>query len=256
MIDVKLATFTKRTNSTAVFSGTWTTFSCALKEGCSVLNPVIELRTTTNCNGFNYMYIADFGRYYFITDIVHDEGSVIISGRVDVLATYKSQIGNASEYVLRSASEYDGDVIDNLYPLKAQSTFVWGGNSGSTEGGIYHTGTFDTDNITYIIGVVNNTRTDKYGAVKYYTVQSGDLADLMQFLLGGGIVLQTETELATIDSVLTQFKTEIENGIVRSLANPSQFIIESYAIPYSVDTGDAETITIGWWPSVAVGKPV
>lgn len=256
MIDVKLATFTKRANSTAQFSGTWTTFSCALKDNCSIISPVIELRTTSNLNGYNYMYISDFGRYYFITDISHDNGSVIITGSCDVLATYKTEIGSASEYVTRSASDYNGDVIDTLYPIKAQTTMLWGGNSGSTEGGVYHTGTFDTDNITYIIGVVNNTTTDKYGAVKYYAISSGELANLMSFLLGGGIIMQTEGELTTIDATLTSFKTEIENGIVRALANPSQFIVESYAIPYTVKLGSQETVTMGWWPTTAKAYPV
>ena len=46
------------------------TESCVLKDDCSVENPVIVLKTGTNISGYNYMYIPDFGRYYYIGDIV------------------------------------------------------------------------------------------------------------------------------------------------------------------------------------------
>lgn len=42
--------------------------------------------------------------------------------QVDILATYKTQIGAATLYVLRAASEYDGSIIDNMYPLKVDYT--------------------------------------------------------------------------------------------------------------------------------------
>ena len=40
---------------------------------------------------------------------------------VDVLASYKTAIGNASPYVLRSSHTYDKEIKDTLYPLKSTS---------------------------------------------------------------------------------------------------------------------------------------
>ena len=69
------------------------TADCLLKEATSVENPVIIINSGSNISGFNYMYIQDFGRYYFITDIVSVRNGVWeVSGHVDVLMTYRSGI--------------------------------------------------------------------------------------------------------------------------------------------------------------------
>lgn len=65
---------------------------CQLKDATSVLKPTVLL-TTENPAQFNYMYIYQFHRYYFITDIVSvRNGLWSITGEVDVLESYKSDI--------------------------------------------------------------------------------------------------------------------------------------------------------------------
>ena len=57
---------------------------------------------------FNYMYIADFGRYYFIDDIVSiNQGIWEVSGHVDVLETYKTAILANKAIVKRQQSKYN-----------------------------------------------------------------------------------------------------------------------------------------------------
>ena len=59
--------------------------SCTLKDETSVENPTILVATSANISGYNYMYIQEFGRYYFITDIVSvRDGLWAVSGHVDV----------------------------------------------------------------------------------------------------------------------------------------------------------------------------
>ena len=41
-----------------------------LRNQTSVLNPTIRIESTDNISGYNYCYISEFGRYYYITDIV------------------------------------------------------------------------------------------------------------------------------------------------------------------------------------------
>lgn len=68
------------------------TFSGTLKESTSVITPKVLIEAS-NLSGYNYMYIANFGRYYFITDIIsYRNGLWIISGKVDVLMSFKSGI--------------------------------------------------------------------------------------------------------------------------------------------------------------------
>lgn len=69
------------------------TESCTLKDGCSIENPEILIANANNMSDCNYMYIPDFNRYYFVTDIVSvRDGLWLISGHVDVLMSFKNEI--------------------------------------------------------------------------------------------------------------------------------------------------------------------
>ena len=56
----------KRSNSTKLPSG-GTEIACVLKDDCSVISPVLEIKTAT-LPDYNYAYIPDFGRYYYVND--------------------------------------------------------------------------------------------------------------------------------------------------------------------------------------------
>lgn len=67
-------------------------FSGSLKDETSVTNPVV-LMELENPTGYNYAYIPEFGRYYFIDDIVSVRtGLWKISMKVDVLESFKNNI--------------------------------------------------------------------------------------------------------------------------------------------------------------------
>lgn len=79
---------------------------CRLKDATSVLNPVVLLECE-NPAQFNYMYIYQFHRYYFLTDMVSvRDGLWSISGKVDVLESYKTDI--KALHVILSDSENNG----------------------------------------------------------------------------------------------------------------------------------------------------
>lgn len=92
-----------------------TDFTVVLKENTSILNPVLVVRSNSNLSGYNYMYISEFSRYYFIDDIrlAHD-AIWEISAHVDVLETYATAIKANSAVIRRQAGKYnlylpDGD---------------------------------------------------------------------------------------------------------------------------------------------------
>ena len=64
-ITVTLYSFTKRENSTKRPSTGGTDFSCTLIEDTSLMNPTFKLSIANNPIGKNYVYVADFNRYYF-----------------------------------------------------------------------------------------------------------------------------------------------------------------------------------------------
>lgn len=71
-------------------------FSGTLKEETSVTNPIIIMELE-NPTGFNYAYIPEFGRYYFIDDMISvRNGLWSISMSVDVLESFKNEIRGIS----------------------------------------------------------------------------------------------------------------------------------------------------------------
>ena len=83
-------------------------YGIVLKEPCSILRPVLRLRTSDSVYTANYLYIDTFARYYFIDDIVsihHNEWE--ISAHVDVLDTYSADIKSNSAVIKRQANKFN-----------------------------------------------------------------------------------------------------------------------------------------------------
>ena len=91
-----------------------------LKDGCSVLSPSVVL-TGENLSGFNYAYIPQFSRYYFIKEITSvKSGLWEISMRVDVLETYKDSIKANTAILKRQEKIWDMYLNDEMF--KAERT--------------------------------------------------------------------------------------------------------------------------------------
>ena len=64
-----------------------------LRNQTSVLNPNIRIESADNISTYNYAYISEFGRYYYITDIVSVRTNCwVVSLSCDVLMSYKDEI--------------------------------------------------------------------------------------------------------------------------------------------------------------------
>lgn len=108
--------------------------SCALKENTSVLKPVIIIRSSDNIFSYNYMYIQEFGRYYFIDDIISVNNNLWeIHAHVDVLETYASAILSNSAVIRRQANQYNLYLDDpefKTYNTETIQTLKFKGGSG------------------------------------------------------------------------------------------------------------------------------
>lgn len=250
--------FVKRENSTAQPGAgvTSKTYDCRLKDDTSIIEPSILIvkeaaQSYTDLLAYNYAYIADFGRYYFVRNVISVSNVMVeFILEVDALASFKTEVGNANEYVLRSASSYDGDIEDNYYPIKALTQVTETGQD------VMFRQAGGTTPLSYVIGIVNNSSSHKFGATEYYVVNSTELANIMGFLLGNNIIQESENVMNDIQSTISAYVTEIQNGLIRALSNPTQYIVESYAVPYNIPTAAAETIQIGWWPTDLTASPV
>ena len=114
---IKLGSFSKLANSTKQPTTTsWAEYDVTLKNGCNLLDPEVTLNISeATVAGYNYATM--FGKYFFIADkYMLRENLCVLRLRHDPMATYKSQIGSSTLYVLRSAAASNGDIRDNLYP--------------------------------------------------------------------------------------------------------------------------------------------
>lgn len=215
--------FEKKLNSTKQPSGSGTTKSVVLKENTSIKNPVFIL----NENNFAYNYCQYGSSYYFINDIVSINNSMAeYHCSIDVLATFKDQIGAAELMVVRSASNYDGTITDNLYPATVDIEVE------TTEG----TTVWDTSSPTYIISTVSANGVNPFGMTSYYTMSGDVLSDFAETMF--------DYDSYGIDT------TEITESLFKSLFNPIQYVQTSKCFPITYGTIGGTVVSavrFGWW---------
>lgn len=74
-------------------------------ENCSIGSPRIIINHAASLEAVNYMYISDWGRYYFVEPpVVIPGGEILISGNVDVLTSFDAAIRSCPATVIRSES--------------------------------------------------------------------------------------------------------------------------------------------------------
>ena len=234
MIKINFYTFTKKVNSTEVPTGTGTELECNIKAPSSIINPVLEIGTVSPI-AYNYCYIPAFNRYYFIDDIVFNRGIWVLSCSVDVLASFKSEIGSSSAYVLRSASNSDGKIIDMMYPATSEvdyqivnptlDPFSWTGFSGGV----------------YVIGIKGSNNSNTNGII-YYVLEPAEFDKVIkEFYQENG-------------TFRTTYFANVTKGIANSIANISDFIASCrwYPVAPSTEVG-TRPIFFGSYQSSAVG---
>lgn len=111
--------------------------NCILKDNTSVENPVILVRSNANISGYNYMYIPDFHRYYYIEEIVSvQNGLWELHGHVDVLQTYGNAIKQLPATCRRQENLYNVYLDDpefKTYNNADISTKFFTGGSGMSK---------------------------------------------------------------------------------------------------------------------------
>lgn len=113
-------------------------FEGTLRAETSIINPVVLIEAE-NLSGYNYMRIPQFGRFYYITDIVCvRSGLWRVSGHVDVLMSYREAIEDipiiVSDSETTKANNYlNGDVWRTLVKTKTDIVNFSNGLNNSGE---------------------------------------------------------------------------------------------------------------------------
>lgn len=115
------------------------TFSGVLKEETSIITPVI-LMEVDNPYNYNYAFIPEFNRYYFISNITSVNNKMWrISLKVDVLESFKNEI-MASSAILSDTEIVGSDkyMSGNVWKSKVkESTTIINFPNGLLDNGEY-----------------------------------------------------------------------------------------------------------------------
>ena len=243
--------FSKKYNSTKVplVADATKTYSGYLKEPCSITKPVFRVERPLSDAApysYTYAYIGNFGRWYFVNDWIWADGVWECHLTEDVLATYKTQIGNSSEYVLRtdSTSDYNGAISDMVYPattdfsiekVPIQNPFIETLSDG-----------------TYIVGIISGDQADSIGAITYYAMSSTEFGNLKSTLFS-----DSNLELMGIIDSGGASIADVSQEVLKTMYNPYQYIASCLWFPIEKTdiSGTAQTtIKIGWWSYTLSGK--
>lgn len=233
-MEVRLYSFSKKRNSTKLPTDSGTLFNGQLKQSFTVtgLEVTFNLGVMQSAPVYNYCYIPSFRRYYFVTDWYYSGGLWTALLACDVLASFRNDIGNSFQYVLRSYSNYDPNIIDTEYPTSPsgiirlhasiQPSTFWGASVSATEG-------------TIVIGAVGRSA-GAVGAVTYYAMSFTTFTALMNTML---------TDVSWVGT------TEVSQDLLKALVNPTQYIVSCrwYPILFSGFSQGASVsvLGLGWW---------
>lgn len=212
-IEIRLYVEKKKVNSTKLPTGVGgqLILNCNIKAPSSVIHPTIEIATTANILKYNYAYIPQFSRYYWINDMTFDRGLWVLDLSVDVLATYKSDIGNYNGYVLRSSAQSDGSIMDNLYPTNADTTVqVVTADPGVTFNGF--------ENGNFVVGIQGKDNASDAGVI-YFLLTPARFRTLLNNFYANS---------------QGSFWGNISSGIINSLNKISDYIVSCYWYPNTI----------------------
>ena len=225
MFNIVLYQFSKKTNSMKLVPGTAPsmTFPCTARSDTSLLNPIILIEDPTDeVMKYNYAYIEAWtNRYYFVRNIVLINGEHLyeLYLDVDVLATYRKDIRDSEQFVMRSTSNYNADLIDTMYDEEGKKQSGSFSSIGSVNNPYAAAGNnpianyFETDFSSgyFVIGVIgNNASGVSYFGMSYSTFKSV-LDDLMSYIPSD--------------------MSDVSNGIAKALADPLQYVTSCFWYP-------------------------
>lgn len=224
MFRIDFYTFQKNPNSTKRPESPAESFDIVLIEPTSIISPAIALRHE-NPTGYNYAYISTFKRYYFVNDWTYSGGRWIARLNCDVLASWKDYIGGSSQYVVRSAADFDGSVMDTLYPAKSGATV------SVTDGA----NPFNSLQGRYVVGIANGD-SGGTGVVNYYVFTDSQFRAFSSAMMGNSEWLTSDID-------------DVSEGLVKAIVNPFQYIASCMWFPFSEFSGSSAAVKFGWWTS-------
>lgn len=167
--------FSKRKNSTKQPSS-GTDCVVALKDACSIINPIFE--SATMPANVNYIYVADWNRYYFVTNVTYKTNAIkLFSCEVDVLASYKSQIGSTVARIAFASTGYNIDIVDSRLTVSTKKLKYT--QKQATE---------LTKNGCYILTVFNDSLVSSNGLGISYALEESEIGKIKSWMSDSSVI--------------------------------------------------------------------
>lgn len=224
-MNVYLMNFNKRLNSTKKPSYIGSPLTCNLKTPTSYINPILIIENNNFPAMYNYAYIPDFLRYYYITDVIYVSANIVeVHCKVDVLACHRADIIASTFYIDRAIkvtpSDYpewisDGEVIPTLKVVQSECT----------EGDLLNN--LNLASSEMIVRSIGPSGSRLY-AINMPTLQQA----FSTFFALNGFNFQTVQEAL--------------NAIFLSIANPSQYITSVMWFPFDYSSSSNDIAEFGF----------
>lgn len=245
-MEVILYNFQKKDNSTArPTAGSGTSYTGALTDPSGVYQPSVRFDLgTSSAPGYNYAYIAEFGRYYWITEWTWSRGFWTATMTSDALASARTQIGSSTEYVLRSSAARNGSIVDNMYPTTSQLS--WDRRDGQVVTGAGFASS--VSNGCFVIGMIG-AQSSIAGSVTYFALDQGEFNAFNSLLMSS--MDWTNIDFSQISGITEQF--------TKTLFNPYQYIASCIWLPIRVSDisgTNVESFKYGWWDITGSAKQI
>ena len=98
-----------------------TSLSCDFKQPIDVENPTIYISATDSYDDYNYCYIEEFGRYYFMKPIAGNGQTITYECQSDPLMSFRNQIRQCPAVIARNPWHWDLYLPDPKVPVESRT---------------------------------------------------------------------------------------------------------------------------------------
>lgn len=214
-MDINLYATVKRKNSLYTPTGSGVTKHVVLKSNTSLVNPSFELNyNNSNPTQYNYLYCADFLRWYYIVDWEFDGRLWIAHCKSDPLASFKEQIKSSTFYVLRSGSTSNSKIIDTKYPATTEHKVLL-----SSEADLNFANPVNPNAGRFVLGSM--TRDSNYispSGITYYVLNTNAINAIRNNLY---------------PDLTSNLSDDLDHMPAIALSNPSQYIASLMWFPFT-----------------------
>ena len=241
MSAIHLYSYNKKINSTSTPISGGLNVSGTFRQPLDLLHPIVRIEDSTTypfmTNKYNIAHISELNRWYWIRNVVWITDKIAeLHLDVDVLSTYKTEIGNSTQFVLRSASAFNGSLVDNLYPVESPNNCIV--SSIASDIPWYDVNGWKLANGYYIVGILNKD-INAVGSTSFYCLNDKAFQNVRYTLFNS----TAYTNISFPDSGLSE-------QMYKSLFNPMQYISSVMWFPIKPDVSglyNISTLSFGFF---------